>query len=134
MSTNQRFPCFVIRAMAKDEKKVKSKYGRKPLPEGQKREIELCLLVNINEEKQLITKFGESNIRGKMREFLLGNTAKSDDPTEVFNNDVFFQLKRIGGNLNQLAYKANVGEIIVEGETEALIKELYEYITTQVQR
>ncbi len=111
--------------------KKHTKYGRPPLAIDKKRTIEVCIMVNKSELEKLKTVFGKSNLRGKMRDYLLEvnqNIPNNGEQKATLDNTLVFQLKKIGVNLNQLLFQINLGGYPIDGETEALIKELSQLI------
>lgn len=107
------------------------KYGRKKLPEDEKRTIQIELRLNSHELKILQSKFPEENFRGHLRDFLLDSSPKyiQNDDVKFYQKDaVSMELRKIGINLNQLTYKVNLGEYPVPGEVEKLLIQLQEFL------
>ncbi len=63
-----------------------------------------------------------------LREVYFNKLPKDPVMTSVDIKKVVAELKRIGNNINQLAYKANIGEIVLDKNFVAVREELHQIL------
>jgi hypothetical protein len=113
-----------------------TKYGRNKLPKDDKRQIKIEVFLSNNELK-IVEKNLKDKCTGKnVRRALLNNSYElqtpSDDKKQYVDGPLVFELKKIGVNLNQIAYKINLNEFPVPGELDNLISDLTQLISERL--
>lgn len=95
--------------MENKPEKRKSKFGRKPLKDDEKRNILLTLSFNKNEHESLQAHFkktGQKEFAVFLRELVLNQNKNVRFVPEV-NKQVRVDIRRMGNNLNQIAKQLN---------------------------
>lgn len=111
------------------------KYGRKKLPDGEKRSIVIQICVNNSEFRKIQNKYGKENIGPSLRNFILHSDKrihKNDDEAYQVDTSIIYELKKIGNNLNQIAFKINVGEFVPGDHIEQHLKDLQAILKSNI--
>ena len=76
------------------------------------------------EEKARIHEIaGERGAAELMRSLALGRSPRIPRPVPELNREAWLELSRAASNLNQLAHRANVGEVVASHELEGALDE-----------
>ena len=80
-------------------------------------------------------KFEGKNLRGKLRDFLLHGEKRihiDDDTAILKDSNVVFELRKIGVNLNQIAFKINVGDFPATEDLQLHLTQLQDIIRKEL--
>lgn len=111
------------------------KYGRRKLPDDEKRSIVIQICVNSKEFRSIQKRFSKENIGPVLRKFILNSEKrihKNDDEAYQIDSNIVYELKKIGTNLNQIAFKINVGEFVPGEQLEKHLHDVKQIIENNI--